>query len=159
MCVRCALQIHNMIVYKHTNSCKLQLGDQTFFSVELQADSQQHRQQHQPPRKLEWNETFAFLAGGNVGASEVLELQLKQTVRDPLDVDCFGRSCSGYDCDNTLLSYIHPKTAAAHLPDDGDDQDPARGRHRHRRRHGHHDLEPRAGQPAGMDGKRVDQAH
>lgn len=32
-------------------------------------------------RTLQFNETFAFLAGGNVGASEALELQLKQTVR------------------------------------------------------------------------------
>lgn len=61
--------------HNETNSCKLQLGDQTLFSQQLQAE-----QRRSLPRALRWNETFAFLAGGNVGASEPLELQLKQTV-------------------------------------------------------------------------------
>jgi len=50
------------------------------FSQELQADAKGQR-------ALRWNETFAFLAGGNVAASEALELQLKQTVGQLL---CFA---------------------------------------------------------------------
>lgn len=60
--------------------CKLQLGDHTLFSREVQ-DPHHQLQPHPPahPRTLRWHETFALLAGGNVSASEALELQLKQT--------------------------------------------------------------------------------
>lgn len=59
--------------------CKLQLGDHTLFSREVQDPHQQHPHSHSHPRTLRWHETFAFLAGGNLSASEALELQLKQT--------------------------------------------------------------------------------
>jgi hypothetical protein len=67
-------------VYKHT--CLLSLD--LFRPVHCQSDPSAQPYAPQDAKghgALRWNETFAFLAGGNVRASEALELQLKHTVR------------------------------------------------------------------------------
>lgn len=60
--------------------CKLQLGDHTLFSQDVQGDGGKAQAHQQYPRALRWGHaTFAFPAGGCVSASEALEVQLKQT--------------------------------------------------------------------------------
>lgn len=102
------------------------------FSQELQADAKGQR-------ALRWNETFAFLAGGNVAASEALELQLKQTVGQLL---CFAWVPYMYVySDDRLTTLFFKKSAAAHLPHHRHLQDPLGSCHWH----GgvcDHDMEP-----------------